>query len=66
MKLTASETPQTGDRTYTLTISATDLESMAPLDKHDKFALEQFNREVTSIEERLMGLQILARAIERS
>ena len=64
MHLTAETNPEYRERTYTLVISDTDLQNMEMLNENDRFALAHFGRAEATVEERLMGLQILARNIQ--
>jgi len=48
---------------YTFTVTGHDL-MRARLDGHDKYLIQYFGREGGSIEEKLIGLQVIARKIE--
>ena len=55
----------TNERKYILTLTDRDyLNIWKDLDGHDRYLLEFFGREGGTIEEKLMGLQILARKVE--
>ena len=68
MNLTAWKHPVTGERTFTLTIS--DAEMYTAFDRFTRSermeAMPFFDRPDASIEERLMGLQIITRHIEEA
>lgn len=53
-----------GDLRVRLYISGGDMESMEHLKPTDNLMLKEFGRADATIEERLMGLQILARMVE--
>lgn len=55
---------ETQQEVYTLTLEREDMQRLWPLHDHDMAMLKYFAREEASIEERLMGLQVLARVIE--
>ena len=51
---------------HKVTVTDEDMRDVGSLSSWDEFALAHFSRDGASIEERLMGLQILIRAIEKA
>lgn len=64
MNLTISQDIANDETVMTLRVTGHDLRAMRPLDDFDKRAMECFNRDGASIEERLMAAQIIVRAVE--
>ena len=63
MKFVREPLHETDEIKYTLTVSLSEL-IRASLDGHDRYLIQYFGREGGSIEEKLMGLQVIARRIE--
>lgn len=65
MKLVSWHDTATGERRFVLTISEEDY-IRAEFGKYDKPQIDYFNRDDATIEESLMGLQLIARRIEET
>lgn len=64
MKFQSNNNFETLEHVHVMTFTSHDIQNMGPLQPWDRYALEHFSRDEASIEEKLMALQILARAIE--
>lgn len=65
MEIKREKNPITGDTKFTLILTESDY-LKTNFDGHDRYLIEYFGREGATIEERLMGLQIIAKAVEES